>query len=63
MIKLWGSSLKANLVASPILEFMSFNQNGTISLLNGKTLKLVDQYIYLGNNISSTKSDVNIHIE
>ena len=41
---------------------MSFNQDNAISSLNGKPLKLVDQFIYLGSNISSTKSDVNICI-
>ena len=35
-------------------EFMRFNQGGEISLLSGKCLKLVDQFIYLGSNISST---------
>ena len=39
-----------------------FKQNEAISILNGKLLKLVHQFIYLGSNISSTKSDVNIHI-
>ena len=38
---------------------MSFNQDGAISSLNGKPLKL-DQFIYLSSNISSTESDVNI---
>ena len=33
---------------------------GTISTLNGKPKKLVDKFIYLDCNISSTKSDVNI---
>ena len=41
---------------------MSFNQGGTISTLNGKPLKLVDLFTYLSSNISSTESDVNIHI-
>ena len=42
-------------------EFMCFNQDGAISL-NDKSLKLVDEFIYLSSNISSTESDVNIHI-
>ena len=29
--------------------------------LNGKTLKLLNLIIYLGSNISSTESDLNIH--
>ena len=43
-------------------EFMCFNQDGVISEFNGKPLKLVDQFTYLGSNISSTESDVNIGI-
>ena len=35
---------------------------GAISSLNGKPLKLVDQFIYLSSNISSTESNVNIFI-
>ena len=30
--------------------------------LSGKLLKLVEQFIYIGSNISSTESDVNIRI-
>ena len=30
--------------------------------LNGKPLKLVDQFLFFGSNISSIKSDVNIRI-
>ena len=41
---------------------MYFQQEGAISTLSGKALKLVDQFIYRGNNISSIESDVNIHI-
>ena len=43
-------------------EFMCFNQNGVIKSLNNKPLKMVDNFIYLGSNISSTESDVNIRI-
>ena len=32
-------------------------------MLYSKSLKLVEHFIYLGNNISSTESDVNICIE
>ena len=39
-------------------EFMCFNQDDAISL-NGKPLKLVDDFIYLGSNISSTESIIN----
>ena len=37
-------------------------QKGAIFTLNGKPLKLVDELMYLGSNISSTESDVNIHL-
>ena len=36
--------------------------NGAISKLNGKLLKLLDQFTNFGSNISSTESDVNIRI-
>ena len=38
---------------------MCFNQDGSISSLNGKPLKLVEPSINLGSNISSTENDVN----
>ena len=43
-------------------EFMCFNQNGVISTLNDKPLKLVDHFTYRGSNISFTESDANIYI-
>ena len=43
-------------------DFMSFKQDGTISTLNAKSLKLIDQFTYFGSNISSTESDVSICI-
>ena len=42
---------------------MYFKQEGDISTLNAKPLKLVDQFTYLGINISSTEKNVNIRIE
>ena len=39
-----------------------FNEGGTISLLNDQLLKFVEQFIYLCNNISSSKSDVQINM-
>ena len=42
-------------------EFISFNQDEVISSLNGKTLKLVDQFIYIGSIILSIRGDVYIH--
>ena len=46
---------------SNILYVKCFNQDGAISL-NGKHLKFIEQFIYLGSNISSTESNLNIHI-
>ena len=46
-----------------IKEFTCFNQNGVLFSLNGKTLKLVDQFKYIGSNISSTESDINIRAD
>ena len=34
---------------------------GAISSSNNKALKLVNQFIYLGSNISSTESNVHLH--
>ena len=45
------------------IRFMCFNQDGAISLLNVKPLKLIDHFIYLGCNRSSTESDVNIRMD
>ena len=42
---------------------MCFNQDSAIFSLNGKLLKLVDQFIFLDSNISSTESDANILME
>ena len=39
---------------------MSSKQDGAISTLNRKLLKLDDHFTYLVSNISSTESDVNI---
>ena len=41
-------------------EYMCFKQKGTIFPLRVKLLELVDLFPYLGCNISSTESDVNI---
>ena len=41
-------------------EYTCFNQRGNISILNGSSLKLVDKFTYLGNSISSTKTDTNM---
>ena len=43
-------------------EFMCFKQDGAISTLNDKPLKLLDHFRYLSSNISFTENNVNIHI-
>ena len=42
--------------------FWRIFSKGATSTLNSKTLKLVDEFTYVGNNISSTESNVNIGI-
>ena len=37
---------------------MCFNQKGDISTLDGTSLKLVDQFTYLGSSVSSTEKDI-----
>ena len=37
-------------------EFKWVKQDWAISILNGKPLKLLDQFTYLGSNISSTET-------
>ena len=46
-------------VNSDKTELVCFNQDGAMTLLNGKTMKLVDQLTYFGSNISSTESSIN----
>ena len=41
---------------------MSLTQGGSISTLSAKPLKFVDKFTYLGSNISSIQSDVNIRL-
>ena len=43
-------------------EFMCFKEDGAIFSLNDKPLKLVDYFTYVGCNILSSESDVNICI-
>ena len=43
-------------------ECMCINQDDSKSSLNVKLLKLIDQFIYLGSNISSTERNINICI-
>ena len=43
-------------------EYMCFNQTGDISTLNGSSLKLVDNFTYLGSSVSSTETDINMRL-
>ena len=40
------------------MEYMSYNQTGDISTLEGTPLKLVDKFTYLGSSIASTEKDI-----
>ena len=40
---------------------MCFNQKGDISTLNGGSMKLVDKFMYLDNNVLSSIIDINMH--
>ena len=39
-------------------EYTCFNQRSDLSTLNGSSLKLVDKFTFLGNNVSSTEKDI-----
>ena len=43
-------------------EFMCFNQKGDISTLDGISLKLVDNFTYLGSSVSSTEKDIDTRL-
>ena len=43
-------------------EYICFNQRGDISTLNGSSLKLVDQFTYLGSSVSLTETDIDIRL-
>ena len=43
-------------------EYMCFNQAGDISTLDGRSLKLVDKFTYLGSNVSSNEKDINTRL-
>ena len=44
----------------PNLCCRAWSRQQDVFTLNGKPLKLIDQFTYLGSNISSTDSDVNV---
>ena len=41
---------------------MYFNQRDDISALNGRSLKLVDKFTFLGSSFSSTETDINMRL-
>ena len=41
-------------------EFISYNQEGEIKSLDGKNIKSVNEFVYLGSNIQSTERDIQI---
>ena len=45
-----------------VWKYMSFNQTGDISTLNGSSLKLVDKFTYLGSSVSSTETDIDTRL-
>ena len=43
-------------------EYMSHNQTGDISILDGTPLKLVDKFTYLGSSVASTEKDIDTRL-
>ena len=43
-------------------EYMYYYQTGDISTLDGTSLKLVDEFTYLGSSDSSTEKDINTQL-
>ena len=41
---------------------MCYNQTGDISTLDGTSLKLVDEFTYLGSSVSSTEKDIDTRL-
>ena len=60
----WNEPLQA--LASHVnihqTEYMCFNQTGDISTLNGRSLKLVNKFTYLGSSVSSTDTDIDTRL-
>ena len=54
-------SINLNVNSEKILD-VCFYQDGAIFSLNGRPLRFVNHFTYLGSNISSTESNVIIHI-
>ena len=61
----WTNSinLSQNGICEPAFtEYMCFNQRGDNSSLSGNSLKLVDNFTYLGSSVSSTEIDINTRL-
>ena len=43
-------------------EYMCFNQTGDIFTLGGSSLKLVDNFTYLGSSVPSTEKDIDTRL-
>ena len=43
-------------------EYMSYNQTGDISTLDGTSLKLVDKFTYQGSSVLSTEKDIDTRL-
>ena len=60
----WNERLQA--LASILMhikrKYMSFNQRGDISTLNGSSLKLVEKFTYLRSSVSSIETDVSMQL-
>ena len=41
-------------------EYIAYNQEGQIQSLDGKNIKSVNEFVYLGSNIQSTERDIAI---
>ena len=44
-------------------QYMSYNQTGDISTLDGTSLELVDKFTFLGSSISSTEEDIDSRLK
>ena len=43
-------------------EYMCYTQTGNITTLDGASLKLVDNFTYLGSSVSSTENDIDTRL-
>ena len=59
-IDLYVNTKKKKKTKKKKTELIVFKIEGIIRILGGKLLKIIDPFKYLGSNISSTLSDVNM---